>query len=185
MPRVDAGQGRPTMNVSIARPARSLPGADGVLVLPSLADGERTDPDLRAAFTGLSLRHGRGVIARAVMEGVAFNIREQLDLIRAGGAMVTELRVSGGDARLATWNRIKADIIGVPVVPVPGDAAVGGVAMLAGLGAGQYDDVDDAIRRCVRPSSPIEPDPAPRAHYDERFGAWRELAAADVVRRAR
>ena len=159
-------------------------GADGVLVLPSLADGERTDPDLRGAFTGLSLRHGRGVIGRAMMEGVAFNIREQLDLIRAGGATVTELRVSGGDSRLATWNQIKADVIGVPVVPVPGDAAVGGVAMLAGLGAGQYIDVEDAIRRCVRPSSPIEPDPATRTHYDERFGAWRELAAAGVVRQA-
>ena len=160
------------------------PGADGVLALPSLADGERTDPDLRGAFTGLSLRHGRGVIARTMMEGVAFNIREQLDLLRAGGANVTELRVSGGDARLATWNQIKADVIGVPVVPVPGDAAVGGVAMLAGLGAGQYDDVEDAIRRCVRPGSPIEPDPATRSHYDERFGAWRELAAAGIVRQA-
>ena len=160
------------------------PGADGVLALPSLADGERTDPELRAAFTGLSLRHDRGVIARAMMEGVAFNIRAQLDLIRAGGAFVTELRVSGGDARLASWNRIKADIIGVPVVPVPGDAAVGGVAMLAGLGSGLYEDVADAIRRCVRPASPIEPDPTTRGQYDERFGAWQTLAAAVVVRRA-
>ena len=157
-------------------------GADGVLALPSLADGERTDPDLRGAITGLSLRHGRGVIARAMMEGVAFNIREQLDLIRAGGATVTELRVSGGDARLATWNQIKADVIGVPVVPVPGDAAVGGVAMLAGLGAGQYVDVDDAIRRCVRPrfadrARPSDPPPLRRAL--RRHGeSWPRLASS-------
>lgn len=159
------------------------PGADGVLAIPILADGERTDADLRAAFTGLSLRHDRAVLARAIMEGVAFAIRDQLDLIKGGGAEVTELRVSGGDTRLATWNQIKADVIGVPVVPVPGDAAVGGVAMLAGLGAGLYDDVQDAISRCVHLATPNEPNPANRVHYDERLEAWRELATADVVRR--
>lgn len=158
-------------------------GADGVLALPVLADGERTDPDLRAAFTGLSLRHGRAELVRAMMEGVAFAIRDQLDLIRSGGARVTELRVSGGDTRLATWNRIKADVIGLPVVTVPGDAAVAGVAMLAGLGAGMYRDVDDAIERCVRLGEPIEPDAAAHRVYDERFDAWRELAAANVVAR--
>ena len=158
-------------------------GADGVLALPTLADGERTDPDLRAAFTGLSLRHDRAVLARALLESVAFAIRDQLSLIESGGASVTELRISGGDSRLATWNRIKADVIGVPVVPVPGDAAVAGVAMLAGLGAGIYRDVDDAIRRCVRLAPAIEPDRAAHALYDERFAAWRELAAASVVRR--
>jgi sugar (pentulose or hexulose) kinase len=164
--------------------AASVPsGADGVLALPVLADGERTDPDLRSAFTGLSLRHDRAVLARAMLEGVAFAIREQLDLITAGGASVTELRISGGDTRLATWNRIKADVIGVPVVTVPGDAAVAGVAMLAGLGAGIYPDVDDAIQRCVRLTQPIEPDTSTHARYDERFAAWRELAAADVARR--
>jgi xylulokinase len=159
------------------------PGADGVLALPTLADGERTDPDLRAAFTGLSLRHERAVVARAVLEGVAFAIREQLGLLTGAGAKVTELRVSGGDTRLAVWNRIKADVIGIPVVTVPGDAAVTGVAMLAGLGAGIYRDVDDAIRRCVHLTAPIEPDPAAHAIYDERIGSWRQLAASGVARR--
>jgi xylulokinase len=158
-------------------------GADGVLALPTLADGERTDPDLRAALTGLSLRHDRAVVARAVLEGVAFAIRDQLGLLTAAGAQVSELRVSGGDTRLAIWNRIKADVIGIPVVTVAGDAAVSGVAMLAGLGAGVYRDVDDAIRRCVHLSPPMEPDPSTRALYDERFGAWRKLAASTVVRR--
>jgi xylulokinase len=158
-------------------------GADGVLVLPTLADGERSDPDLRAAVTGLSLRHDRAVVARAALEGVAFAIRDQLGLLTAGGAKVTELRVSGGDARLATWNRIKADVIGLPVVTVPGDAAVTGVAMLAGLGAGVYRDIDDAIARCVHLTEPIRPDSASRAVYDERFAAWRELAGSAVARR--
>ena len=158
-------------------------GADGVLALPVLGDGERTDPDLRAAFAGLSLRHDRAVLARAMMEGVAFAIRDQLGLLAQGGARVTELRVSGGDTRLASWNRIKADVLGLPVITVPGDAAVGGVAMLAGLGAGTYATVDEAIATCVRPAPALEPDDRTRTHYDERFAAWRELAAAAVARR--
>ena len=157
-------------------------GADGVLALPVLGDGERTDPALRGAFTGISLRHDRAVLARAMMEGVAFAIQDQLELIRAGGARVTELRISGGDTRLASWSRIKADVIGVPVVTVPGDAAVGGVAMLAGMGAGIYGSPQDAIAH-VRLGTPLDPHAATRALYDERFDAWRALARSAAVRR--
>ena len=136
------------------------------------------------AFTGLSLRHDRAVLARAMMEGVAFAIRDQLGPPgRRAGRRVTELRVSGGDTRLASWNRIKADVLGLPVITVPGDAAVGGVAMLAGLGAGTYATVDEAIATCVRPAPPSSRTTRTRALYDERFAAWRELAAAAVARR--
>ncbi len=158
------------------------PGADGVVALPVLGDGERTDPDLRGAFAGLSLRHGRAVLARAVLEGVAFAIADQLDLLRVGGAPVTELRVSGGDTRLGTWTRIKADVLGIPVRTVPGDAAVTGVAMLAGLGAGIYRDPAEAIARCTRTEPPIEPDAGARSAYDEALGAYRRLAASAAVR---
>lgn len=159
------------------------PGADGVLAVPVLADGERTDPGLRAAFTGLSLRHGRASMARALLEGVAFAMRDQLGLLTRGGASVTELRVSGGDTRLTTWNRVKADVTGCPVVTIPGDATVTGVAMLAGIGSGVYRDLDEAIERCVHPEPPIEPDPRVAAAYDERFRAYRELVASTAVRR--
>ena len=157
-------------------------GADGVLGLPVLGDGERTDPDLRAAFTGLSLRHGRAAMARAVMEGVAFAMAEQLDLLREGGAPVTELRVSGGDSRLGSWNRIKADILGIPVRTVPGDAAVTGVAMLAGLGVGIYRDPAEAIARCSRPDAALEPDPSVRATYEDAAAHYRALAGSTAVR---
>lgn len=160
------------------------PGADGVLAVPVLGDGERTDPALRAAFTGLSLRHGRAALARAMLEGVAYTIRTHLSLLTDGGAPVTELRVSGGDARLGTWNRIKADVTGVPVTVVPGDAAVTGVAMLAGIGVGAYRDVDDAIAQCVRLGDRVEPDPANQAAYEEHYAAFRSLEAADAVDRS-
>jgi sugar (pentulose or hexulose) kinase len=161
------------------------PGADGVLALPVLGDGERTDPDLRGAVAGLSLRHDRAVLARAFLEGVAFEIRAQLELLRDGGAPVSELRVSGGDARLASWNRIKADVTGVPVITIPGDAAATGVAMLAGLGAGLFRDVDDAIARCVHPDEPIIPDAGVRELYGDRSVAFDALRTAGVVHRKR
>ena len=159
------------------------PGADGVVALPVLGDGERTDPDVRGAFAGLSLRHDRAALARAILEGVAFAIDDQLDLLRNGGAPVTELRVSGGDTRLASWTRIKADVLGIPVRTFPGDAAVSGVAMLAGLGAGIYRDPAEAIERCVRPEPAVEPDPAARSAYADARAAYRALAASDAVRR--
>ena len=158
-------------------------GSEGVLALVSLADGERDDPDLRGAFTGLSARHGRGVLARAVLEGAAFAMRAQLEMLERAGAPVTELRVSGGDARLATWNRIKADVIGVPVVRVAGDAAAAGVAMLAGIGAGVYREPGEAIERAVRLQERIDPDPRNRGTYEDGYGAWCRLAASAAVRR--
>ena len=161
------------------------PGAGGVVALPVLGDGERTDPDVRGAFAGLSLRHGRGALARAVLEGVAFAIDDQLDLLRLGGAPVTELRTSGGDTRLASWTRIKADVLGIPVRVVPGDAAVTGVAMLAGLGAGTYRDPAEAIERCVRPEPPVEPESRTRGAYADARAAHRELAGATATRQTR
>ena len=167
-----------------AEAASVSPGSDGVLALPVLGDGERTDADLRAAFTGLSGRHGRAVLARSMMEGAAFAIRGQLELLRDAGAPVTELRISGGDTRLATWNRIKADVTGLPVRTVPGDAATAGVAMLAGLGAGIHRDVDEAIFRCVRLDPVIEPSPAACSIYDDVYARFEELARSAVVRRS-
>jgi sugar (pentulose or hexulose) kinase len=165
-----------------AEVAATAPGSDGVLALPVLGDGERTDPDLRGALVGLSLRHGRAVAARAVLEGVAYAIRAQLDLLRAGGSPPTELRISGGDTRLASWTRIKADVTGLPVRTIPGDAAVTGVAMLAGLGAGVYRDVADAVSRCVRPDPAVEPDRATRSVHADGYERSRALAAAALVR---
>jgi len=159
------------------------PGAEGVLALPVLADGERTDPSLRAAFTGLSLRHGRAHLARALLEGVAFAIRDQLELLRGADEPVTELRVSGGDTRLTTWSGIKADVTGLQVTEIPGDAAVTGVAMLAGTGAGVYRDLAEAIERCVHRLPTVHPDRARVAAYQERYEAYRSLAGSPAVRR--
>ena len=159
------------------------PGADGLMFVPVLGDGERTDARLRGAITGLSLRHDRGAIARAALEGIAYAIRAQLELLQAGGTPVTELRVSGGDARIGTWNQVKADVTGLVVRTYPGDAATSGVAMLAGLGAGVYRDPADAIAHCVRPDPPVEPHPEAVARYQHAYGSYRALVDSPVVRR--
>jgi xylulokinase len=159
-------------------------GSDGVLALPVLGDGERVDPRLRAALTGLSLRHGRAGLVRAMLEGVAYTIKSHLALLVDGGAPVTELRVSGGDSRLATWNRVKADITGVPVTVIPGDAAVTGVAMLAGIGVGVYRDVDEAIARCLHIGERFDPDPANHDVYAEGYAAFLDLMRAEAVKRS-
>jgi len=156
-------------------------GADGLLVVPVLGDGERDDPNLRGAAVGLSLRHGRAALARAVLEGVAYGIRARVETLGIAGSPATELRVSGGDARLASWNQIKADVLGIPVVRVPGDATAAGAALLGGLGVGLYRDAAEAVAVASRADPAIDPDPATHRRYDELYGAYRKLVESRAL----
>jgi xylulokinase len=162
----------------------SPPGADGLLFMPVLGDGERDDPPLRGALTGLSLRHDRGSVARAAMEGIACGVRARLETLGRTSAPATELRVSGGGAAMAVWNQIKADVTGIPVVRVAGDSTAAGAAMLAGLGAGIYRDPAEAVSAGYRPAGKAEPDPARRALYDDLYERYRALIGSPVVRPA-
>jgi sugar (pentulose or hexulose) kinase len=158
--------------------AAAAPGADGLLFAPVLGDGERDDPALRGTAAGLSLRHDRRSWARATLEGVAFGVRARLHTLERASAPATELRVSGGGARIALWNQIKADVTGTPVVCVPGDSTAAGTAMLAGLGAGVYHDVAQAVAAAYRPGPVAEPDPRHRGLYDEMYGRYLALTGA-------
>jgi sugar (pentulose or hexulose) kinase len=158
------------------------PGSDGVLFLPALGDGERDDPGLRGAVVGLSLRHDRRTLGRAVLEGVAFEIRRRIEALTRAGSPATELRVSGGDASLQTWNRIKADVLGIPVTRVPGDATAAGVAMLAGLGIGLYRDAAEALAAAGKLEPSIEPDPENQTRYEPIYERYRALLGSSVVR---
>ncbi len=160
----------------------SPPGAGGLVFAPVLGDGERDDPALRGAVTGLSLRHDRGAVARATMEGIAFGVRARLETLGRTSAPATELRVSGGGAGMAVWNQVKADITGIPVVRVAGDATAAGAAMLAGLGAGVYRDPAEAVAASYRPAGRAEPDPANDALYDSLYERYLTLIGSPVVR---
>ena len=158
------------------------PGSDGLLFVPVLGDGERDDPALRGAVSGLSLRHDHRAWARAVLEGIAFGIRARVETLGRASAPLTELRVSGGGAGLGSWNQIKADVLGVPVVRVPGDATAAGAAMLAGIGTGVYRDAGEATAAGFRPAARVEPLAQNRDRYDEIYARYRALVGSPVVR---
>jgi xylulokinase len=164
--------------------AASPPGAGGLVFAPVLGDGERDDPALRGAVTGLSLRHDRGAVARAALEGIACGVRARLETLARTSAPATELRVSGGGAGLDVWNQIKADVTGIPVARVAGDSTAAGAAMLAGLGAGIYRDAAEAVAAGYRPAGRAEPDPARRALYDDLYQRYTDLLGSRVVRPA-
>lgn len=154
------------------------PGAEGLLFAPYLA-GERTphaDPDARGAFVGLALRHDRGALVRAVLEGVAFGLRDSLDLIRELGVDASVGRASGGGARGRTWLRVVASILGIPLeLTESEDGSALGAALLGGVAGGVFADVHDAVERCVRVHETVEPDAAWQSVYEELLPRYRSL----------
>jgi xylulokinase len=156
------------------------PGADGLTFLPYLT-GERTphaDPRARAAFTGLTSRHDRGALVRAVLEGVAFGLRDSFELIRESGGSPSIVRASGGGARSELWLRIVASVLGIPVQRMAVDAgAAYGAALLGGVACGAFASVQEAAGvPSVR--STIEPDPDWVQRYGEAYDRFRALYPA-------
>jgi xylulokinase len=135
-------------------------GTEGLVFLPYLV-GERTphaDPDARGAFVGLNVRHDRGALVRAVLEGVAFGLRDSLDLIAELGGKPALGRVSGGGARSELWLQIVASILELPLERVAVDeGAAFGAAILGGVASGTWPDVHAAVAATVRPRERIEP----------------------------
>jgi xylulokinase len=152
--------------------ARWEPGAEGLLFAPYLT-GERTpypDPEARGAFAGLEVRHDRGALARAVLEGVAFGLRDALDLVAGLGERPAAGRVSGGGARSDLWLQIVASVLDLPLeLCVVDEGAALGAALLGGVAAGAFADAREAVARCVRVTRVVEP----RADWVERYAAIR------------
>lgn len=163
------------------------PGAEGLLFAPYLA-GERTpypDPAARGMLAGLTLRHDRGALARAVMEGVAFGLADGLDRVAALGARSTVARVSGGGARSRLWLQIVASVLDVSLERTAVDeGAAFGAALLGGVAGGVFADAAAAAAACVVTADTIV---AP-TDWAERYAALRPgftaLYPADVALRA-
>jgi xylulokinase len=157
------------------------PGVEGLSFLPYLA-GERTphaDPDARGSFTGLSLRHDRGALTRAVLEGVAYGLRDSLDLIRELGVTPERGRVSGGGARSELWLRIIASVLELPLErPVVEEGAAYGAALLGGVAGGVWPDTATAVTATVEVRGEVEPDPVWIGHYAEGRERFRALYPA-------
>jgi xylulokinase len=165
----------------VAEAERWEPGAEGLLFLPYLA-GERTphvDPDARGAFAGLSLRHDRGALVRAVMEGVAYGLRDSLEILRALGCRLEVGRASGGGARSELWLKIVASVLGLPLERTAvEEGAAYGAALLGGIAGGVFADVPEAVAACVRVRDRVEPDPKWERFYAEGYGRYRALYPA-------
>jgi xylulokinase len=157
--------------------ALAPPGSKGLLFLPYLATAgtPRWNPNARAAFIGMSFAHGRAELVRSVLEGVALEIRDMLEVWLAAGLEVDVLRLGGGATRSALWNRIQADVYGKPVQTLQcGESTVLGAAILGGVGAGVFGSIAEGVKAMVHETDRIEPDPARHALYEELYGAYVE-----------
>ena len=159
--------------------SRTAPGANGLLFLPYLS-GERTphaDPKARGAFVGLTVRHELGHLARAVMEGVAFGLRDSVELM-ANAIDLGDVRVSGGGAVSGVWLRIITDVLNRPVrVAGTPESAAHGAAMLAATGDGAFGSIAEACEAAVDVGETVEPGSA-SAIYEEVYGVYRDLYPA-------
>jgi len=167
---------------TLVEPAASVqPGSDGLFFLPYLT-GERTphpDPLARGAFVGLTVRHTRPHLTRAVLEGVAFGLRDSFELMKGAGlADITQVRVTGGGAKSPLWRQILADVLDAELVTVnTTEGAAYGAALLAATGAGIFPDVASACAAIIKLTGSTAPGPA-SAIYEEMYPLYRELYPA-------
>jgi xylulokinase len=161
--------------------AAAPPGADGLLWAPYLM-GERTphlDPNARGALVGLTAQHTRAHVIRAILEGVAFSLRDTFTIFRDLGVPVKSIRLGGGGARSPLWQQIQADIYGMPVELVAADeGAAYGAALLAGVGAGIWPSVDAACKTAVHVAKKIEPIAKNVDLMNRRYEEYRKLYPA-------
>ncbi|GIV09466.1 MAG: xylulokinase [Fimbriimonadales bacterium] len=156
-------------------------GAEGLLFAPYLS-GERTpypDPHARGAFVGLTLAHRRAHCTRAVLEGVAFGLRDSLEILKAMGVPLHELRLTGGGAKSPLWRQILASVFGQVVHTLQAEEGPAyGVALLAGVGTGVWQTVPEACAATVQSATATTPDPDPQRAYDALYPRYQRLYPA-------
>ena len=161
--------------------AMTPPGADGLLWAPYLM-GERTphlDPNARGALVGITAQHTRAHVIRAILEGVAFSLRDSLTLFREIGVPIESIRLGGGGARSALWQQIQADIYGMPVELIEADeGGAYGAALLAGVGTGNWPSVETACETAVRVAKRVEPNEKVAAQMNRQYVEYRSLYPA-------
>lgn len=153
------------------------PGAEGLLFLPYLT-GERSpinDPHARGAWVGLTVRHGKGHLVRAVVEGATFAMRDCLEVVRELGGEVSEIRLSGGGAKSRLWQGVQASVYNHPVSLLEvSEGSAYGAALLAMVGGGFYKSVEETCAAVVRTSASVAPDANAAAVYEKMFPLYRQ-----------
>jgi xylulokinase len=144
--------------------------------------GERTphlDPHARAALVGLTASHTRAHIVRAILEGVAFSLRDTLTIFAEMNVPVETIRLGGGGARAPLWRQIQADVYGQAVeILAAEEGAAYGAALLAGVGSGVWSSVDDACGETIRIAAVVESQSEVSALMSARYAMFRELYPA-------
>ncbi len=178
---VAAETGRDPYEYITAAAEQAPVGSEGLTFLPYLT-GERTphkDPYAKGAFIGLSLRHGRAHMARAVLEGVAFAMRDSLEIMREMGVPITQARASGGGAKSPFWRQVQADVNNTPLVTINVDEGPAyGAALLATPQAGIYTSVEEACDATIRVVNECKPNDANAKHYDAWFNLYQDSYTA-------
>ncbi|HLI09522.1 MAG TPA: FGGY family carbohydrate kinase [Ktedonobacteraceae bacterium] len=170
--------------------ATGVPAAAGGLIFLPCLSGAMTptwNADASGVFFGLSLAHGRGHMVRAILEGTAYGLKDNVDRMAAIGLNPQEIRAVAGGARGRLWLQIKADVTGKPIsVPQELETTALGAAMLAGVAGGLFADLREAASAAVEVTTYIEPDPAQRQVYDEAYSLYRDVynALQDSFRKA-
>jgi xylulokinase len=164
-----------------AEAAKIPPGSDGLLWTPYLM-GERTphlDSNARGALVGLTASHTRAHIVRAILEGVAFSLRDTFTLFGEMKVPVKNIRLGGGGARSPLWRQIQADVYGKPVEIVEAEeGAAYGAALLAAVGVGAWPSVDAACAATIRVASRVDPQPGAATTMDASYAAFRRIYPA-------
>jgi xylulokinase len=161
-----------------AEAARVPPGAEGLLWAPYLM-GERTphlDPHARAALVGLTASHTRAHIIRALLEGVAFSLRDTFEIFKEMKVPVETIRLGGGGARSALWRQIQADVYEHEVEMVEAEeGAAYGAALLAGVGGGAWSSLEEACDAAVRVTARVKPQETALPIMRRQYAAFRKL----------
>jgi xylulokinase len=160
---------------------KAPPGSAGLLFLPYLM-GERTphlDPEARGVWFGLTAAHSRPHLIRSILEGVAFSLRDSLEIFAELKIPVTEIRASGGGSRSVLWRQIQADVYGREVVSLrEAEGSAFGAALLAGVSCGTYDSVGEAAREAIQVRDHIAPSAGSTTLYSKQYQVYRKLYPA-------
>jgi xylulokinase len=154
------------------------PGSEGLIYLPYLM-GERTphlDPLARGVFFGLTPRHTRAHMVRSILEGVAYSLRDGLEIFQEMHVPSNQVRASGGGSRSRFWRQIQADVFQREMVTINAtEGSAYGAALLAATGTGCFASVEEACRACIRITGRCEPDPERVRIYEEYYAVYRDL----------
>lgn len=179
--RENFGCGGESYDDLVAEAEKIPAGSDGAIWLPYLM-GERAphlDPRARAAFVGLTASHTKAHLVRAVLEGVAFSLRDSLEIFKESGAEISGIRLGGGGAKSKLWRQIQADVYASKVEIIEADeGAAFGAAILAGVGAGAWRSVDEACEKTIRVVETIEPNPESIEKLNRNYEAYKLLYSA-------